>query len=153
MSSQLDYDHLLWLDAESLAEGGIRSAYDELLPRLQQHGARPGAIDEIRDDHAPSYEVRFDGRRFVIYAPNLDATEGRSWGRATFAFFTIVNDQIAASPYRLFAINGGNDLAGMLLTPEQAHSARETMAKPTDWPYLPTEQHPWYGMHHQQNDG
>jgi hypothetical protein len=41
MSSEVDDDDLLLLDAEELAEGGIARAYEELLPRLRQYVPAP----------------------------------------------------------------------------------------------------------------
>ena len=47
-------------------------------------------------------------QEYVIYSPALPYDAGQSWGRATHAFFKIVNDQMVKSEYRLYAINGGN---------------------------------------------
>jgi len=37
MGKELNYDNWISLDAETLAEAGIKSAYDELLPALKVH--------------------------------------------------------------------------------------------------------------------
>jgi hypothetical protein len=148
MNSELDYDDMVILDAESLAEGGISEAYESLLPKLRQFVARPASIEEDIDDGAPSYTVRCGGSEFAIYGPELVDEEGESWGRATYAFFAIVNDQLAGSEHRFFAINGGNDLGGMFLTQAAAEAARKQLPRKNDWPYLPNDQHPWYGQHH-----
>lgn len=84
----------------------------------------------------------------MVYAPELDDSEGRSWGRATWTLFAIVNSQLENSSVRLYAINGGNDLGGMFLTASQAGRAKASLKNKTDWPYLPTDRHPWYGQHH-----
>ena len=104
MKFALDYDKLIFLDAEELAEGGIREAYTSILPQ--------------------------------------------SLGRAAHALFKIINDQLTNSEYRLFAINGGNDLGGMFLTQSELEDARRSLPRPEDWPYLPTPEHPWYGQPH-----
>jgi hypothetical protein len=39
MSNTLDYDKMILLDAEDLAEAGILEAYEELLPELQNYVA------------------------------------------------------------------------------------------------------------------
>jgi len=148
MSFDLNYDELVHLDAEDLAEAGIGEAYESLLPKLQQHVQQPARIEELIDNEAPRYSVRCGARQFIIYAPGLDDEGGQSWGRATFAFFTILNDQLANTSYRFYAINGGNDLGGMFLTPAQVEAAKKTLPNKTDWPYLPKDEDPWYGQYH-----
>jgi hypothetical protein len=64
------------------------------------------------------------------------------------AFFTIVNDQLARSHYRFYAINGGNDLFGVFLTPTLAEAAQKTLPNKSDWPYLPKDEPPWFGQYH-----
>ena len=65
---------------------------------------------------------------------------------ATYAFFKIINDQLGASEYKFFAINGGNDLCGVFLTPAQAQASRYGLPRSADWPYLPTLEPPNYGF-------
>jgi hypothetical protein len=61
----------------------------------------------------------------VIYSPALGENDvGRVWARAAHALFKIVNDQLAKSQYRFYAINGGNDLGGMFLTQAECEVAR-----------------------------
>ena len=141
----LDYDNLLLLDAEDLSECGIREAYERLLPSLCEYVREPTLLEEIINSDLPLYAVKSRGKEYRIYAPDLDED---SWGRATFALFSIVNDQLMGSPYRLYAINSGNDLSGMYLTEEQVLDAQKTLLNRTDWPYLPTDLPPWYGQHH-----
>jgi len=148
MSFHLDYDHWIPLDAEDLAETGIGDAYESLLPELQKHAREPVPIQEVIDDDVPRYSVRAGAEEYVIYAPELDGQAGNGWDRATFALFDIINAQLAGSEYRFFAINGGNELGGMFLTPAQAQAARKTLSKKTDWPYLPEDKPPWYGQYH-----
>ena len=123
------------MDAEALAEGGIAEAYERLLLRLRDFVANPVEIIEERDDDSPSYLVRFGDKSFPIYGFDTDDMS-ESWENATVALFTIVNDQLANSTHRFYAINGGNDLFGMFLTPAQAEEVR---ANESDWPYLPNE--------------
>jgi hypothetical protein len=155
---ELDYDQLVFLDAEGLAEGGIKRAYDALRPKLEQYVSAPAEIEESLDDRVPShppydaprYAVTYRGREYVIYSPELDddlSEHNESWGRATYALFSIVNDQLTGE-HRFFAINGGNDLGGMFLTPAEAEAARTSLPRKMDWPYLPTPDGPWYGQHH-----
>jgi len=148
MSFELDYDNVVHLDAESLAEGGVKAAYDALLPRLLQFISSPTPVVELIDEQAPSYSVRHGKQEYLIYGPDLDNDEDDSWGRATLVFFTIVNTQLRSSTHRLFALNGGNDLMGIFLTESEAQEARKTLPQRTDWPYLPENSHPWYGQYH-----
>ena len=148
MPDILDYDQLILLDAEDLAEAGIREAYESLLPQLRKYVPQPAHVEEVLDNDAGRYAVKSGTREFVIYAPDLDDKGGESWGRATVAFFTIVNDQLANSQYRFYAINGGNDLGGMFLMPPQAAAAQRALPNKTDWPYLPKDEPDWYGQYH-----
>ncbi len=145
MPYKLDYDRLIQLDAEDLAETGIAEAYEQLQPELRKYVPEPAKVEEITDNDAPRYSVKCRGREFLIYAPG---DEDESWGRATFAFFTLVNDQLARSEFRLYAISSGNDLGGMFLTPAQALAAREGLPNKSDWPYLPDNVPPSYGEPH-----
>ncbi len=149
MSFDLDYDLFIPLDAENLAETGIAEAYVSLIPELRKYLQQPAQIEEEIDNDAPRYSVKCGEREFNIFGPELGVDSGNnSWGRATFAFFTIINHQLASSPYRFYAINGGNDLGGMFLTPEQAASAQKGLTRRSDWPYLPMVEAPWYGQYH-----
>lgn len=150
MPFELDYDRLIHLDSENLAETGIGEAYASLLPELRQYVPQPAEVVEIIDNDVGRYSVQCGGREYPIYGPDLSEEGGGAWSRASIAFFTIVNEQLAGSEVRFYAINGGNDLAGMFLTPEQALASRATMPNPTDWPYLPTDEPPWNGMHHRR---
>jgi hypothetical protein len=148
MKFELNYNDTVFLDAETLAEGGIKDAYTALLQRLRQYTPKPQEVYEDLDRDAERYAVRWGTKEVVIYAPNLSWEKGESWGRATFAFFSLVNDQLRASEYKFYAINDGNDLGGMFLTPAQALAARKTLPNQSDWPYLPTAEEPWFGQFH-----
>ena len=148
MKSALNYDKMVLLDAETLAEAGIKDAYQSIAKVLAQYVREPAQLQEVVDNDAPSYAVRIGDTEYVIYAPDLPDEEGQSWGRATHAFFKIINDQLAGSDYRFYAINGGNDLGGMFLTATECEQARKSLPRKEDWPYLPTPEHPWYGQFH-----
>jgi len=148
MEFRLDYEKMILLDAETLAESGIKEAYQSVLKILRQYVSEPVQVQEVVDNEAPRYVVRCGDQEYVIYSPELPDNEGQSWGRAAHAFFKIVNDQLTKSQYRLYAINGGNDLAGMFLTQSECEVARKSLSRKEDWPYLPTPEHPWYGQYH-----
>ena len=144
----LDYEQLVMLDAEDLAEQGIREAYERLLPELRKHVSNPAELEEEIDADIASYAVRCNGFEFVVYAPTLPGTDGESWGRATYAFFSIVNEQLSGSNVRFYALYGGNDLGGMFLTPEAAAASQTGLPRKADWPYIPKLEYPYYGQHH-----
>lgn len=145
MAFELSYDNFLPLDAEALAEGGIAQAYEQLNPTLRKYIPEPAKIQEKVDSNAPSYSVSCLGRDYFIYGGN---DQDESWGRATFALFSILNRQLEGTRYRFFAINAGNDLGGMFLTLEQAEAARKSLPRKADWPYLPVLEAPRYGQFH-----
>ena len=148
MDFALDYEKLIHLDAEELAERGLRRAYVSILPQLRHHVPEPADVSEIIEPSAQTYFVKSQGVEYLIYSPKSPCDEGQIWGRATQALFKIVNDQLAESEYRLFAINGGNDLGGMFLTQAEVDTARRSLPRKEDWPYLPTLEDPWYGQPH-----
>jgi hypothetical protein len=147
MGIALNYDDAIHLDAEELAEGGIAEAYGRVVPKLREYVATPLAVVETRDDEAPSYSVQCGQRSFLIYAPEIKGISN-SWGNATVAFFDIINSQLVDSTHRFYAINGGNDLFGIFLTPDQAASAQQLLPNKFDWPYLPKDEQEWYGQFH-----
>jgi hypothetical protein len=141
----LNYDEFIPLDAEALAETGIAQAYEELRPRLRKFISEPSRIQEKIENNSPSYSVSALGKDYFIYGRD---DQKESWWRATFALFTIVNQQLEGTKYRFYAINSGNDLGGMFLTPEEAEKAKKSLPRKSDWPYLPTPEAPWYGQFH-----
>ena len=144
----LDYEQMVLLDAEELAETGINEAYNKLLPVLRQYVNNPAQLSEIIDPDLPRYSVSSAGVIYDIYSPDTSDPEEASWGRATYALFSIINNQLKNSNIRFYAINAGNDLGGMFLTPQQVASAKRTLKRKTDWPYIPTLEYPWYGQFH-----
>lgn len=132
--SPLNYDDMIILDAEELAEGGIKKAYDDLLPRLKQFVPAPISIDEQLGADGQLYIVSFAGARYEVYSPE---SADKSWENATSIFFAAVNSQLNGKEYRFYAINGGNDLGGMFLTEAQYRNATKQLQKKSDWPYIP----------------
>ncbi|WP_047248292.1 hypothetical protein [Chromobacterium subtsugae] len=144
----LDYEQMVILDAESLTEAGIKEAYGMLMPILKKYLANPEALVEEIDCDLPSYSVVSAGVVYEIYSPALQMSEGDAWGRATYAFFAIINRQLKASAVKFYAIDNGNGLGGMFLSERQAAAACRNLKAKADWPYLPTLASPWYGQHH-----
>lgn len=106
-------------------------------------GIEPEPIEEITDPDIPSYAVSHRGKVYPVYTPDLDKS---NWGLGTFALFAIVNSQLEASTTRFYAVNGGNELAGIFMTEEEFTDAKASLANKIDWPYIPSDEHPWYGQ-------
>lgn len=140
----LDYEQVVHLDAEDLAEQGIKAAYEDLLPQLQHYTEVPIEVTEEVDSDAGSYAVLAAGKRHEIWGPTIDSNDG--WARATVAFFEIVNANLGQSSRRLYALYGGNDLSGAFLTSEQYSMARQAIKNPSYFPYMPVMEPPHYGF-------
>lgn len=144
-------------DAEDLAEGGIGRFIREAQPFLSAQGIRiPDLQDEVSDQ---GYVVRVGGVPHKIYdAADLKRdTAGKEpgliWGLAMARGFALVDQLLesAGSPERVYAINGGNDLFAIFLTPELLRTISEQPdAVAKDGPYKPTEEYPWFGQPHNQ---
>jgi len=145
-ASALDDEHLILLNAEALAETGIKEAYEGLQATLKQYVAAPLPVEEQIDSVNGRYTVTAGGIRYLIFSDTTP--EADSWGDATYALISIVNQQLAHSTYRFYAVNAGNDLGGLFLTQAQYQSAIASLKKRTDWPYIPTQAPGWYGQPH-----
>jgi hypothetical protein len=75
-SDPLDYEKLVALDAEDLAEQGILSAYRKLLPTLRQYADSPIEVAEDFDNGEASYSVRAAGQRFQIWDAGAKNSDG-----------------------------------------------------------------------------
>ena len=77
---------------------------------------------------------------------------GLIWGLAMTRGFRIVDQllEAAGSPESLYAVNGGNDLFALFLTPELHRIiSGHPNAEGNDRPYKPTEDYPWFGQPHE----
>ena len=142
----LDYERMILLDAEDLAEGGVKAAYDGLMDSLREYVRTPNAIEESLNSDLPAYAVSAGGVRYEIYS--RDTPNARSWGNAMYALFDIINRQLDHSVRRFYAINAGNDLGGLFLTSDQYDAAVRSLERKADWPYIPTQEFPWFGQPH-----
>ncbi len=140
----LDYDKMVHLDAEELAEGGLAAAYDELLPEILQFAADPIAAIEEFEESDGSFRARAGEQVYTIWSGNGERGEG--WTRASIALFDVVNRSLENSNVRFYAFYGGNDLSGMFLTEDQVAKARAALPKRSDWPYLVVDEPPNYGF-------
>jgi hypothetical protein len=147
---KLDYRKTISLDAENLAEQGIKKVYQKVLPKLKKYVSSPAEVTETVDPNLPKYTVHFNGNDYLIYSGDIEGSEEESWATATVVFFDIINGQLerAVSPVRFYAISGGNDLFGIFLTPDQAVASRKSLPNRREWPYIPKLDGPWTGQFH-----
>ena len=90
----LDYEQLVTLDAESLAEQGILSAYTELSAQLERYSPLPLEVREVIDDDGLGYSVYGGDQKYVVWEV-IDGVQNQDgWERATVAFFQIVKCQV-----------------------------------------------------------
>jgi hypothetical protein len=143
----LDYDEMIHLDAEEIAEQGIVEAYEAMRPSLEKYIQRADEVEEIVNIDVGAYTVRFRGQDFVVYSPEL-GTDGESWGRATYVLFHIINEQLKSKSVRLYAFYGGNDLGGMFLNEAAVEKSRSILMNRRHWPFIPELESPWYGQYH-----
>jgi hypothetical protein len=146
----LNYDGMIFLDAEELGEGSMGLSYaKEIAPALKRFGISAAELVEHFQPESGWYTVTSLGKTYIIYSPKMELGEGQNWGNATFAFFDIVNRQLDGLPYRFYALCGGNDLGGIFLTiDEREEEVRSSKLRKVYWPYLPDPFHPWYGQPH-----
>lgn len=62
---------LVHLDAEALAEGGIRDAYVRLKPELAKHIAQPADLEQILPNDGTRYSILCLGREHVVWGGRL----------------------------------------------------------------------------------
>jgi hypothetical protein len=144
----LDYNKSIILDAEDLAEEGIAAAYERVMQALSHYIPSPENLEEVIDQNGGRYHIRFRGKEYNIASPELPFENGEAWGRATYIFFHLVNEQLKDTPVRLYALYGGNDLSGIVLAPDIAERARLALPRKFDWPYIPQSNPLWWGGHH-----
>lgn len=144
LEDPLNYEQVVHLDAEDLAEQGIKAAYENLLPKLQHYAPAPLEVAEEVDSDVSSYIVIAPGIRYEVWGPSLDSND--DWARAAVAFFAIVNANLGQSSHKFYALYGGNDLSGLFLNSEQYMLAREAIVNPSYWPYMPVMVPPHYGF-------
>jgi hypothetical protein len=116
------------LDAENLAEMGMVAAYDVVAEEARKrYGVLFDDFSERTEDETASYFVTFQGCEHHI----------DSWEKAAMVLFDVVNRQIKHLPVRFYALNGGNDLHGIFLTPGAYDKAWADTDRVQDRPYLP----------------
>jgi hypothetical protein len=130
-------EQIIHLDAEDLAEGCIPYAYQAVAQALQGHGVD---LLDINDQGDGSYVI--GEWRYWSFPVTVDAppSSGMSWDYAAWIFFRMVNAQLEGRPVKLYALNVGNDLDGVILTEEEARGVWAVRRSGVRWnlPYFPT---------------
>jgi hypothetical protein len=148
-----DSHRLFMADAEDLAEGGVGQFLREVSPFLSAQKVTLPVIEDVSSQDG--YTVRVGGATYRIY----DAEElgrdssgeegGLIWGLSSVRGFRIVDELLTAvgSVERAYAVNGGNDLFVMFLTPELHHVIMDHPdASRHDGPYVLKEEYPSFGQ-------
>jgi hypothetical protein len=135
-------------DAEDLAEGGVAGFLESISPVLSALGVSAAVDEDGFSDN--EYWLRIWGRRWVIYSADELAShpEGSNiWALATVRTFAMVNERLAEAGVRdrLYAVNGGNDLWGIFLTPEQLQAIHDYAGPVRGRPYSPVDERPGPG--------
>jgi hypothetical protein len=140
-------------DAEDLAEGGVGQFLREIAPFLATQKVTLPAIEDATSEDG--YTVRVGGASYQIYdAEELERDSsgeegGLIWGLSSVRGFRIADELLTAagSAERAYAVNGGNDLFVMFLTPE-LHQVimNHPDASRRDGPYILKEEYPSFGQ-------
>lgn len=135
----MDYEKTINLDAEALAELGIKERYEELRMHLHQYIDTTADIQEKIDSDTPSYSIIYNNEAYIIFSP-LQHDRAHSWERATYTLFHIVNDQLKDHNVKFYALYGGNELQGIFLTNEEYQEIKRALKEKSERPYLPTNE-------------
>lgn len=147
----INWDNLIELDAEDLAEHGIKQIYEEhVIPHLKNYVAIPIEIEELSPIDNSEYKVKANDKVYFIYDDDNSKPVYLSWRYATFALFDIVNQQLKNSNYRFYAFYNGNDLSGMFMTKDEyqqyCHELKVNKACIYYIPYIPTPEPDRFGQ-------
>jgi hypothetical protein len=145
----IDYEMAIPLDAESLAETGMKEAYEELQRQSGDIGVKWAPMRELWDgqdegyDGGENYRLEVSGKIYPVFgsAPTNDP-----WSVATATFFDVVNSQLSESPFKFYGVNAGNDLHVVRLTAEEFEEAKLYHKGSPYCPYLPDYLPPKYGF-------
>lgn len=100
------------LDAEELAELGIKKLYLEFCAEFPDLLPNPEEIIEITNEE--SYYISYKKSRYMVFDPVINGKSWNSWEAAASIFFLIINDQLP-SDLKLYALRGGEELEGVIL--------------------------------------
>lgn len=127
---------IIMLDAEEIAEIGIKQVATEVIEANPNILRKNINIVEKIDPDAPSYSVVFNSKKYPIFSPGINEEEGEAWPVATKVLFHIINASRKSTEFKFYAIYGGNDLMGIFLTELEYKEIQKTSDN-SDLPYLP----------------
>lgn len=147
LSYEFDYERLIMLDAERLFEQGMLEGYEAIIPKLNDF-TEPAKMTEVIPDGTNNYLIEVQNKQYYLFDEDIaqkDVYEG--WALATYTLFHVVNLQLVETDYKLYALYGGNDLSGVFMTEEEVIERRRAFKdKHSEWPYVPTMEHPDFGF-------
>ena len=147
VSHELDYERLIMLDAERLFEQGMLEGYEAIIPKLKDF-IEPANMTEIFPDGTDDYLIEVQNKKYYLFNEDIaqkDIYDG--WALATYTLFHVVNLQLVETDYQLYALYGANDLSGVFMTEEEVVARRRAFKdNHSEWPYIPTIEHPNFGF-------
>ncbi len=145
----INYELAIHLDAESLAEMGMKEAYVELQRQSVDIEVQWAPMREMFDgknegfDGGANYRVEVNRKVYPVFG---STPANDPWAVATATFFDVVNSQLSDFPFKFYAINAGNDLYAIRLTAEEFKRAQLYHMGSPYGPYLPNYTPPNYGL-------
>ena len=123
------------IDAEELIEGSFSSLYDDVREKLIKHGIEleEDCIEEDVDTSEGVTTVSYNDQEYILCNNDIED----SWERGAYVFFMIINSQIYDKNLKFYAVNGGNDLSGILLKKSEVARLMKSFPGDEDLPYIP----------------
>ena len=123
------------IDAEELIEGSFSSLYDDVREKLIKHGIEleEDCIEEDVDTSEGVTTINYNDQEYILCNNDIED----SWERGAYVFFMIINSQIYDKNLKFYAVNGGNDLSGILLKKSEVARLMKSFPDDEDLPYIP----------------
>ena len=123
------------IDAEELIEGSFSSLYDDVREKLIKHGIEleEDCIEEGVDTSEGVTTISYNDQEYILCNNDIED----SWERGAYVFFMIINSQIYDKNLKFYAVNGGNDLSGILLKISEVARLMKSFPGDEDLPYIP----------------
>ena len=137
----IDYEQIVHLDAEDLAEGGMVEAYERITAAIADERIEWAPMTQSGEG-TPDYSIHLLGETHRVYgsSPGTD-----DWAISSAVLFDAVNRQLVNLDFKVYALNGGNDLHAVALTKRQFEEAVQYHERRHDRPYLPNQEPPHFG--------
>lgn len=137
----IDYEQIVHLDAEDLAEGGMVEAYERITAAIADERLEWAPMTQSGEG-TPDYSIHLLGEshRVYGYSPGTD-----DWAISSAVLFHAVNRQLVDLDFKVYALMGGNDLHAVALTERQFEEALRYHKRRYNRPYLPNQEPPHFG--------